>query len=67
MGTTSLAAAYGAFALVSATDSRMSKLEDAADDQDGVAVVMTVSGIEAFTSRSDSEMFWSLLGAAEGL
>ena len=66
MGTTSLAAAYGSRALVSATDARMEALIDAADEAE-IEMVMTLTGINSFTTRPDSEQFWSLLGAAEGL
>ena len=63
MGTTSKAAAYGEFALVAATNSRMHALDDL--EEPDADLVMLMSGIDALTNRSDSEIFWSLLGAAE--
>ena len=65
MGTTSQAAAYGNYAVVAATNTRMSALEDVVPE--GAELTLLISGVEAFTNRSDSAMFWSLLGAAEGL
>ena len=65
MGTTSQAASYGQYALVAATDTRMYALEDAAPEDAELALM--ISGVEAFTNRSDAAMFWSLMGVAEGL
>jgi len=65
MGTTSKAASYSDLVVVTATETRMAQLEDTAPEE--VEILLIIKGVEAFSNRSDSAKFWSLLGIAEGL